>query len=157
MRLIGDLYDLLICGAEGRYGNREPRCPGMRRLHTWHAGTVLEVLTILPDIDFALKPPATSGFSARAVDAMLENVVSHLSRISTRLRARSHAIFVDIEAWSTAHGNGEGRPGPLRVGLFKLLFVTETACQLNVTSPVGTPYARFSNSRRSVNGQLCAC
>jgi hypothetical protein len=46
-----------------------------------HVGTVLEVLTILPISIFSLKPPATSGFAARTVDAKPYSVVSHLSRI----------------------------------------------------------------------------
>lgn len=95
MRLIGDLYDLLLCGAESRYSNMDPKWPGMRRLPTWLLGvSVLEVLTILPISSFGVKHPATSGFAARAGDAMLDSVVSHSSRDSTCPRARSHAFLL---------------------------------------------------------------
>jgi hypothetical protein len=83
-----------------------------------HVGTVLEVLTILPISIFSLKPPATSGFAARTVDAKPYSVVSHLSRIPTRIRARFNAIFVVIQVWSTALGNGEGQPEPLWIVAF---------------------------------------
>jgi hypothetical protein len=94
-----------------------------------HVGTVLEVLAYPPISIFSLKPPATSGFAARTVDAKPYSVVSHSSRISTRIRARFHAMFVAIQIWFTALGNGEGQTEPLWVGcgLSKLLFVTETA------------------------------
>jgi hypothetical protein len=94
-----------------------------------HVGTVLEVLAYPPISIFSLKPPATSGFAARTVDAKPYSVVSHSSRILTRIRARFHAMFVVIQIWFTALGNGEGQTEPLWVGcgLSKLLFVTETA------------------------------
>ena len=101
-------------------------------------GECLGSVDYTSDIKFSLKPPATSGFTARVGDAMLECVVSHSSRSSTCLRARFHAFFVDFQAWSTAHGNGEGSIWALEgTENSELLFVTETACQLNVTSPVG--------------------
>ena len=57
---------------------------------------VLEVLTIpiLPISSLSVKHPATSGFAARAGDAMLDSVVSHSSRDSTCPRARSHAFLL---------------------------------------------------------------
>lgn len=66
----------------------------------WHAapphvacGDCLGSVDYTSDIDFSLKPPATSGFAARAGDAMLDSVVSHSSRESACPRARSHAFF----------------------------------------------------------------
>jgi len=61
----------------------------------WHAapphvacGDCLGSVDYTSDIDFSLKPPATSGFAARAGDAMLDSVVSHPSRESERVLTR---------------------------------------------------------------------
>jgi hypothetical protein len=63
-------------------------------LHVALGLSVLEVLTILPIWTSCLKHPATSGFAARAGDAMLDSVVSHSSRDSTCHRARPHAFLL---------------------------------------------------------------
>ena len=140
---------------EGRYSSRNLACGASTRA-LW--GIVLKRLTILVRSGLFVETPATSGFAVRAGDAMLDSVVSHSRRLLTRLRPHSHAFFVDSQDGPRHSATVRVELGPWDWNREKLLFVTETACQLNVTSPLGTPYARFSKSRRSrsANGQLYA-
>jgi hypothetical protein len=115
--------------------------------------SVLEVLTILPIWASRLKHPATSGFAARLVTRC--STAWCLTRAATRrVPGRALTRFVDIKTWFTARGNGKGRPWALdRTENSELLFVTETACQLNVTSPlVESPFACFQ--KRIVNATV---
>jgi hypothetical protein len=111
----------------------------------WHAaplhvacGDCLGSVDYTSDIKFSLKPPATSGFAARAGDAMTESVVSHSSHKSTCLRSRFHAFLLTSRLGPRLTATVRVRLGALeRTENSELSFVTETARQLNVTSPVG--------------------
>jgi hypothetical protein len=114
VRLIGDLYDLLLCGAEDRYSRMDPsgqECDALPRGVT--VVSVLEVLTTLPIWTSRVKHPATSGFAARAGDAMLDSVVSHSGRDSTCPRARSHAFWLTSRLGSRHTAVGRVDHGPL--------------------------------------------
>ena len=74
--------------------------------------SVLEVLTILPIWTCLLKHPATSGFAARAGDAMLDSVVSHSSRDSTCPGTRSHAFLLTSRLGSRHAAKGRVDHGP---------------------------------------------
>lgn len=150
MRLIGDLYDLLLSGEEGRYGSIDP----MRRLHTWAVGNVLYMLTCRLLVETSCHFGSGRRRDAGARGVLLEPFFC--TRKSARCHASSRVILSIPGAWSTTRGNGEGRLRSLGTGFSKLLFATETPCQLNVTSPAGYAHARFSTICRGATVRFCA-